>query len=69
MTADTEQPAIDPDQLAELEKRLHQAARDNRIACAAAFGIARSLGIPTAEVGRAADRLKIKISKCQLGCF
>jgi len=53
----------------ELEKRLYEAATDNRIQCAKAFAIAKSLGITPAEVGKAADKFKIKISKCQLGCF
>ena len=60
---------LTPKQEAELEKRLLKAARENRILCSAALGIAKSLGIPTAAVGKAANKLKIKISKCQLGCF
>ena len=60
---------ITPEQEAELEKRLLNAARDNRILCSAALGIAKSLGIPGGEAGKAANKLKIKISKCQLGCF
>ena len=53
----------------ELEKRLQKTARDNRIPCAGAFAIAKAMNIPAAEVGRAANKLKIRISKCQLGCF
>lgn len=60
-------PAVEKQK--ELEKRLYEAAIDNRIQCASAFAIARSLGIPPVEVGKAADKLKIKISNCQLGCF
>jgi len=61
--------SLSPEIQAELEERLTKASRDNRILCASAFAIAKSLGIPTAEVGKAANKLKIKISKCQLGCF
>lgn len=61
--------ALSPEQQEELADKLLKASRENRISCAGAFAIAKSLGIPTAEVGKAANRLKIKISKCQLGCF
>jgi len=53
----------------ELENRLHKASRENRILCSSALAIAKSLGIPPGEVGNAANKLNIKISKCQLGCF
>jgi len=62
-------PSLAPEQQKQLENRLSKAATDNRIPCAGAFAIAKSLGIPPGEVGKAADKLKIKISKCQLGCF
>ena len=52
-----------------LEKRLLEAAQDNKILCEDAFAISQDLNIPKAEVGMAADRLGIKISNCQLGCF
>jgi hypothetical protein len=64
-----ESSRLTPEQEAELEKRLLRAAHENRILCPAALGIAKTLGIPASEVGKAANRLKIKISKCQLGCF
>lgn len=67
---ETEQTlSLAAEQQEELEKRLYKAATDNRIHCASAFAIAKSLGIPPSEVGKAADKFKIKISKCQLGCF
>lgn len=61
--------SLEPKQQVELENRLLQASEDNRIQCARALAIAKSLGIKPAEVGKTANRLKIKISKCQLGCF
>jgi len=60
---------LSDEQVALLKKRLLAAAKDNRVGCSGALAIAKSLRIPAAEVGRAADELKIKISKCQLGCF
>ena len=67
---DTVAPALlTPEQQDELELRLRQASRGNRIHCAGALAIAKSLGIAPGEVGKTANKLKIKISKCQLGCF
>jgi len=63
------QPALNHGQLEELEKRLLDASEESRIHCARALAIARALSIPPAEIGKAANKLKIKISKCQLGCF
>ena len=57
------------EQQKELETRLNKAASEKRIPCASAFAIAKSLSIPPGEVGKAADRLNIRISNCQLGCF
>jgi hypothetical protein len=57
------------EQQKELENLLHKASRENRILCSSALAIAKSLGIPPGEVGNAANKLNIKISKCQLGCF
>jgi hypothetical protein len=54
---------------AEIEKRLQGAARENRIACATALAIAGSLGVDPGAVGKAANRLNIRINRCQLGCF
>ena len=52
-----------------LEKLLQKAAKNSRVKCAGALAIADSLGISSGEVGRVANRLNIKISSCQLGCF
>ncbi len=60
---------ISLEQQKELETRLQKAAKENRIPCSSAFAIAKSLGIPLGEVGKAANKLNIRISKCQLGCF
>jgi len=61
--------SLKPDQRSELEQYLRSASDENRIHCSRALAIAKSLGIPPEEVGKAANKLKIKISKCQLGCF
>ena len=53
----------------EIEKRLLEAAVDHRIECAEAFALAESLAVPPHVIGRTADKLKIRICSCQLGCF
>ncbi len=63
------QADIIPEQQAELEKRLTSAAKDGRIQCSSAQAIAKSLNLSYGVVGKTADKLKLKISKCQLGCF
>jgi hypothetical protein len=52
-----------------LEKALVAEARDGRLPCGAVFQIASAHGRPVAEAGRAVQRLGIKVTGCQLGCF
>ena len=52
-----------------IEKQLKRAAQDGRVQCSGALAIARSLGVKGSDVGDVADELRIKISRCQLGCF
>jgi len=52
-----------------IEERLLAVTEDGRVSCADAQAVAVSLQVPMLEVGRIADRLNIKISQCQLGCF
>ncbi len=57
----------------EEERLLHQAIRDaqedGRLPCARAFQIAHDLKIPLHKIGDACNQLRIKVSRCQLGCF
>ena len=64
-----EKTALTPEQQETLEKLLRKASKSSRIKCSSALAIANSLGIPPKAVGNAANKLKIRISKCQLGCF
>lgn len=58
---------------AETEEKVKEAvkakAQEGRIPCAVALKLAEELGVPTMEVGDAANELDIKIVKCSLGCF
>lgn len=52
-----------------LECALVAASRSARIPCATIFRIAAAQGVPVAEAGQAVQRLRIKVSGCQMGCF
>lgn len=52
-----------------LERAVQEVAREGRLPCARALELARQFNVPPAVVREAADRLRIKISACQLGCF
>lgn len=51
--------------VAEIEKR----ATEGFLPCAVAFKISKSLAVSPLEVGRAADQVRCKLTKCQLGLF
>ena len=52
-----------------LAKRVREKTTVGHLACASAFAIVEEAGASPIEIGRAADLLEIKISKCQLGLF
>ncbi len=54
---------------AELEEKVKSSLVDGSLSCAVALKIARELKVSPREVGETADKLGIKIGKCQLGCF
>ncbi len=52
-----------------LEEELKASLVDGKLPCAVAFKIARKLKITPKQVGDTANKLKIRVSNCQLGCF
>ncbi len=52
-----------------LEEAVQNALIDGRLPCAKAFQIAKELNITKSDVGETCNRSRIKISRCQLGCF
>ena len=50
----------------ELSSRLGD---DGQITCASAHKVAETKGREPAEVGKAANRMEIRITRCQLGLF
>jgi len=53
----------------DLEAALRAALSDGRLPCAAAFQIAADFKLAKIRVSSACEKLKIKISTCQLGAF
>jgi len=53
----------------ELEEKVTSSLVDGRLPCPSAFKIAKESKVSPREVGETADKLGIKISGCQLGCF
>ena len=52
-----------------LEMEIQDSLVDGKLPCAVAFSIAKKLEVSTREVGDTANKLDIKVNKCQLGCF
>jgi len=52
-----------------LEDVLVERSVGGRIACQVALATAHEHDVPPKVVGEALDRLEIRITSCQLGCF
>ncbi|BCB95974.1 hypothetical protein JZK55_08960 [Dissulfurispira thermophila] len=53
----------------EIESILKTRSNEGMITCSDARKIAEELGVHYKEIGKAANKLKIKIKNCELGCF
>jgi hypothetical protein len=53
----------------DLEAAIRAAMSDSRLPCAEAFRIAKEFKLAKIRVSSACEKLKIKISACQLGAF
>ncbi len=53
----------------DLEAAIRKALSDGRLPCAEAFRIAKEFKLAKIRVSSACEKLKIKISACQLGAF
>jgi hypothetical protein len=60
---------LPPEKLLLLESAIKAAARDCHILCPTAWRIAADCGVAKLDVGAMIDRLGIRITDCQLGCF
>ncbi|MFC2035086.1 hypothetical protein ACFLUJ_03065 [Chloroflexota bacterium] len=52
-----------------LEEELRAALVDGRLPCQMAFKMSRRHKVSLKKIGDIANRLNVKISNCQLGCF
>ena len=55
--------------LSRLESAVRAAAKGGYVPCPVGWRIARDLGVSRLDVGAMVDRLGIRITDCQLGCF
>lgn len=55
--------------LAQLESSVRASLRDGYVPCPAAWKIAKDAGVPRRAVGAVTDRLGVRVTDCQLGCF
>ena len=53
----------------EIGAKIREFAKDGKIPCALAMKIASENKISNKEMGELLNRIKIKVSQCQLGCF
>ena len=54
---------------AKITEELVKKSESGRISCRAALALAERLGVAPSFVGKAANRERVKIVACQLGCF
>ena len=52
-----------------VKEKVNKHAAQGNLPCAVAFKIADELGVPPAEIGKTADLMDLRLSKCQLGLF
>ena len=52
-----------------LEAVIKEKVKDEKLPCAMCFKIAEEFGISKREMGKVLNKMKVKISQCQLGCF
>ncbi|MFC1893108.1 hypothetical protein ACFLYR_03610 [Chloroflexota bacterium] len=57
------------DVLSQLEKTVKASLKDGYILCPVAWKIAEEANVPKVAIGEITDRLGIRITNCQIGCF
>ena len=65
-----ENPAgLSDEALSGLASKVKASLHEGNLPCGSAFKISRDSGIPRIAVGEMADRLGVRITNCQIGCF
>jgi len=52
-----------------IEEEIKKKAVNGKLPCPVARKIAKDLSVSNREIGRLANKLNIKITDCELGCF
>ncbi len=55
--------------LSQLEDTVKASLKDGYLPCAVAFKIAKEAQVPKVVVGEMIDRIGIRVTNCQIGCF
>ena len=55
--------------LSQLEDTVKASLQDGYLPCAIALKIAKQVSVPKVAVGKITDKLGIRITNCQIGCF
>jgi len=65
-----ENPAnLSTEELISLEDKVKASLKDGYLACPVAWAIAKNANVPKIAVGSITDKLGIRVTECQLGCF
>ncbi len=65
-----ENPAnLSSEELAKLAETVKASLKEGNLPCGVAFRISRDMGVPKIAVGEMTDRLGVRVSSCQIGCF
>ncbi len=65
-----ENPAnLSGEQLSRLADAVKNSLKEGYLPCGAAFKIARDEAVPRIAVGAMTDKLGVRVSNCQIGCF
>jgi hypothetical protein len=60
---------LSADALTRLQDAVETAVKDGYVACPTAWNVAKNLAVSRLDVGVMIDRLGIRVTDCQLGCF
>ena len=60
---------LSKEMISQLEDTVKSSLKDGYLPCAVAWKIAKEANVPKIAVGEITDRLRIRITNCQIGCF
>jgi len=60
---------LSPEELTQLENNVKPSLKDGYLPCPVAWVIAENVNVPRIAVGAITDKLGIRVTDCQLGCF